>query len=418
MLKNRPCDRYKYELNDHEKWRDYQMKKTVKDIDLKGKKVLMRADFNVPLDGEGMITDDIRIRAALPTIEYVLKEGGKLILCSHMGRPKGAFVAKYSLSPVAQRLQELTGKEVVFAQDVIGESAQQAVAQAAENKIILLENVRFQPEETKNEAEFAKKLASFADVYVNDAFGSAHRAHASTEGVTHYLPSVAGFLLGKELEVLNQALQNPARPFLAILGGAKVSDKIGVIDNLLEKVDSLIIGGGMAYTFVKAQGYEVGTSLLEADKVQLAQELMEKAKSKGVKLLLPVDTVTAPEFKNDVDFYPLPITEIPADRMGLDMGPETIKLFTEEIEKGRTIIWNGPMGVFEMPNFAAGTKAVAQAMAQNKDAVTIIGGGDSAAAVKQFGVEQQMTHISTGGGASLEYLEGKTLPGVAALDDK
>ncbi|MGI6175425.1 MAG: phosphoglycerate kinase [Christensenellales bacterium] len=394
------------------------MKKTVKDIDLKGKKVLMRADFNVPLDGEGMITDDIRIRAALPTIEYVLKEGGKLILCSHMGRPKGAFVAKYSLSPVAQRLQELTGKEVVFAQDVIGESAQQAVAQAAENKIILLENVRFQPEETKNEAEFAKKLASFADVYVNDAFGSAHRAHASTEGVTHYLPSVAGFLLGKELEVLNQALQNPARPFLAILGGAKVSDKIGVIDNLLEKVDSLIIGGGMAYTFVKAQGYEVGTSLLEADKVQLAQELMEKAKSKGVKLLLPVDTVTAPEFKNDVDFYPLPITEIPADRMGLDMGPETIKLFTEEIEKGRTIIWNGPMGVFEMPNFAAGTKAVAQAMAQNKDAVTIIGGGDSAAAVKQFGVEQQMTHISTGGGASLEYLEGKTLPGVAALDDK
>lgn len=393
-------------------------KKTLEDIQVSGKKVLVRVDFNVPLDKEHNITDDTRIRAALPTIKYLLDHKAKVILMSHLGRPKGTgFEQDFSMAPVAKRLSELLGKDVAAAKDVIDDSAKELVGKVKEGEVVLLENLRFHKAETKNDPDFAKALAALGDVYVNDAFGTAHRAHASTEGVTHYLPAVAGYLIKKELEILGKALNNPDRPFIAILGGAKVSDKIGVIKNLIEKVDTLIIGGGMAYTFFKAMGHEVGLSLLEIDKVDLANELMQKAKEKGVKLLLPIDTVIAQEFKPDADHKVVPFNKIPADWEGMDIGPESIKLFGEEIKKAKLIVWNGPMGVFEMPAFAKGTEAIADYMSQSKG-ITIIGGGDSAAAVEQMGYADKMTHISTGGGASLEFLEGIELPGVAALNDK
>jgi len=393
-------------------------KKSLEDLQLSGKKVLVRVDFNVPLDKERNITDDTRIRAALPTIRYLLDQKAKIILMSHLGRPSGTgFEEAYSMAPVAKRLGELLNMEIKLAKDVIGESAKALVENIKEGEIVLLENVRFHKEEKKNNPEFAKTLASFGEVYINDAFGTAHRAHASTEGVAHYLPSAAGYLMKKELDTLGNALDNPDRPFVAILGGAKVSDKIGVIRNLINKVDTLIIGGGMAYTFFKAKGYEVGKSLLEEDKVELASELMKEAEEKGVKLLLPVDTVVAKEFKADAEHKVVPSDQIPADWQGLDIGPETIKVFGEAIVNARLVVWNGPMGVFEMPAFAKGTKAIADYMSQCSG-TTIIGGGDSAAAVKQLGYADKMTHISTGGGASLEFLEGIELPGVAALDDK
>lgn len=392
-------------------------KKTIEDINVSGKRVLVRVDFNVPLDENKNITDETRITAALPTIRYLLDHQAKVILCSHLGRPKGEFNMKYSLAPVAKRLGELLQKSVVLTQDVIGASAKQAVATLKNGDVVLLENVRFHKEEEKNDPAFAKALADLAEVYVNDAFGTAHRAHASTTGVAAYLPAVAGYLIGKELDIMGKALLNPDRPFVAILGGAKVSDKIGVIKNLLEKVNTLIIGGGMAYTFLKASGYEIGKSLLEADKVALASELMEAAKAKGVQLLLPVDTVIAQEFKADAVYKTVESNQIPADWQGLDIGPETRVLFAKVIEKAKTVIWNGPMGVFEFPAFALGTRAVAQAMSECQG-VTIIGGGDSAAAVEQMGFADKMTHISTGGGASLEFLEGLELPGVAALNDR
>ena len=393
-------------------------KKTIEDVQVNGKKVLVRCDFNVPLDGDGNITDDTRIRAALPTIKYLLEHNAAVILCSHMGRPKGEFNMKYSLKPVAARLSELLGKEVPLAADVIGESAKSMAAALKPGDAMLIENVRFHKEEEKNDPAFANELASMAEMYVNDAFGTAHRAHASTEGVTHFLtPCVAGFLIGKELSVMGAALENPTRPFLAILGGAKVSDKIGVIKNLLDKVDVLLIGGGMSYTFQKALGGHVGKSLLEEDKVELAKELMALAKEKGVKMLLPVDNEAGDSFSNDALRITVHSTEIPDGFEGLDIGPVTQQMFADEIHKAKTIIWNGPVGVSEFPNFAHGTEAVAKAMAET-DAVTIIGGGDSAAAVERLGYADKMTHISTGGGASLEFLEGKELPGVAALDDK
>lgn len=392
-------------------------KKTIEDINLKSKKVLVRVDFNVPLDENRNITDDTRIRAALPTIKYLLDQQAKVVLMSHLGRPKGQFKPEFSLKPVAKRLSELLGQEVTMAEDVIGESAQKAVAEMKDGDVVLLENLRFHKEETDNDPEFAKALASFGEVYVNDAFGTAHRAHASTEGVAHHLPAVAGYLIKKELEIMGKALSNPERPFVAILGGAKVSDKIGVIENLIEKVDTLIIGGGMAYTFFKARGYEIGDSLLEADKVELAKSLEEKAKAKGVKFLLPVDNVVAKEFKADAEHKVVPSNEIPAGWQGLDIGPETRELYGKEIKNAKTVVWNGPMGVFEMPAFAKGTEAIAQYMSEC-EGTTIIGGGDSAAAVEQMGFADKMSHISTGGGASLEFLEGKVLPGVAALDDK
>ena len=393
-------------------------KKTIEDVQVNGKKVLVRCDFNVPLDGDGNITDDTRIRAALPTIKYLLEHNAAVILCSHMGRPKGEFNMKYSLKPVAARLSELLGKEVPLAADVIGESAKSMAAALKPGDAMLIENVRFHKEEEKNDPAFAKELASMAEMYVNDAFGTAHRAHASTEGVTHFLtPCVAGFLIGKELSVMGAALENPTRPFLAILGGAKVSDKIGVIKNLLDKVDVLLIGGGMSYTFQKALGGHVGKSLLEEDKVELAKELMALAKEKGVKMLLPVDNEAGDSFSNDALRITVHSTEIPDGFEGLDIGPVTQQMFADEIHKAKTIIWNGPVGVSEFPNFAHGTEAVAKAMAET-GAVTIIGGGDSAAAVERLGYADKMTHISTGGGASLEFLEGKELPGVAALDDK
>ena len=393
-------------------------KKTIEDVQVSGKKVLVRCDFNVPLDGDGNITDDTRIRAALPTIKYLLENNAAVILCSHLGRPKGEFNMKYSLKPVATRLSELLGKDVPLAADVIGPNAKEMAAALKPGEAMLIENVRFHKEEEKNAPEFAKELASLAEMYVNDAFGTAHRAHASTEGVTHFLtPCVAGYLIGKELSVMGAALENPTRPFLAILGGAKVSDKIGVIKNLLDKVDVLLIGGGMSYTFQVALGGHVGKSLLEADKVDLAKELMTLAKSKGVKLLLPIDNEAGDSFSNDALRITVHSTEIPDGFEGLDIGPETQKMFANEIHKAKTIIWNGPVGVSEFPNFAHGTEAVAKAMAET-DAITIIGGGDSAAAVERLGYADKMTHISTGGGASLEFLEGKELPGVAALDDK
>lgn len=392
-------------------------KKTLEDLQLSGKKVLVRVDFNVPLDKERNITDDTRIRAALPTIRYLLDQNAKLVLMSHLGRPKGTgFEANFSMAPVAKRLGELLNMEIKAAEDVIGDSAKNLVDSIKEGEIVLLENLRFHKAETKNDPEFAKALSTFGDVYINDAFGTAHRAHASTEGVAHYLPAAAGYLLKKELEVLGKALDNPDRPFVAILGGAKVSDKIGVIKNLINKVDTLIIGGGMAYTFFKAKGYEIGNSLLEEDKVELASELMKQAEEKGVKLLLPVDTVVAEEFKADADHKVVPSNQMPADWQGLDIGPESRKEFGEAIVNARLVVWNGPMGVFEMPEFAKGTKAIADYMSQC-GGITIIGGGDSAAAVEQLGYADKMTHISTGGGASLEFLEGIELPGVAALSD-
>ena len=392
-------------------------KKTIEDIQVQGKRVLVRVDFNVPLDENKNITDDTRIRAALPTIQYLVKNKAKVILMSHLGRPKGEVNPKYSLAPVAKRLGQLLGQDVIMAQDVIGESAKQAVAGMEDGQVVLLENVRFHKEETKNDPEFAKALAQLGDVYVNDAFGTAHRAHASTEGVAHYLPAVAGYLIQKELDVMGKALDNPERPFVAILGGAKVSDKIGVIKNLIDKVDALLIGGGMAYTFIKAMGYEIGNSLLEEDKIELAKELMDKAKAKGVKMLLPVDNVVADEFKPDAAHKVVGSEEISAGWQGLDIGPKTREMFGEEIKKAKTVVWIGPMGVFEMPAFAEGTKAVAKFVGECSG-TTIIGGGDSAAAVEQLGFADKMTHISTGGGASLEFLEGKVLPGVAALNDR
>ena len=392
-------------------------KKTIEDIDVSGKRVLVRCDFNVPLDGT-KITDETRIVAALPTIKYLLDHNAAVILCSHLGRPKGEFNMKYSLAPVAERLSEKLDKKVVLAKDVIGPDAQKCVSEMKPGDVVLLENVRFHKEEEKNDPEFAKKLASFAEIYVNDAFGTAHRAHASTEGVAHYLPAVAGFLIGKELDVMGKALENPARPFVAILGGAKVSDKIGVITNLLEKVDTLIIGGGMSYTFQKALGGSIGKSLCEEDKIDLAREMLEKAKEKGVRILLPVDNICGQEFSNDTLRITVHSKQIPDGWEGMDIGPQTQALFAAEIANAATVVWNGPMGVFEFPNFAGGTRAIAQALADNHNCVSIIGGGDSAAAVEQMGYADKMTHIPTGGGASLEFLEGKELPGVAALNDK
>ncbi len=394
------------------------MKKTIKDIDVKGKKVLVRCDFNVPLDGD-KITDDIRIVSALPTINYLREQGAKVILMSHLGRPEGEPNSKYSLAPVAKRLGELLGEEVVFAASdvVVDDSVKKAADGLAEGQVMLLQNVRYRKEETKNNPEFAKELASLGDIFVNDAFGTAHRAHASTAGIADYLPCVSGFLIEKEVKFLGDAVSNPERPFLAIMGGAKVGDKIPVIKNLLKKVDSLIIGGGMAYTFFKAEGYEIGTSILDADNIELAKELITEAKDLGVKLLLPVDAVCGKEFKNDTEIGTFDKESMPADMMGMDIGPKSVELFASEIANAKTIVWNGPMGVFEMDNFAAGTKAVAEALAAS-DAVTVIGGGDSAAACEKFGLKDKMTHISTGGGASLEFLEGKVLPGVAVIQDK
>lgn len=392
-------------------------KKTIRDIDLKGKKVFVRCDFNVPMNEEREITDNTRIVAALPTIKYLLEQKCKIILASHLGRPKGEVKPEYSLAPVAKELSRLLNKEVIMAKDVIGPDATEKAKNLKEGEILLLENVRFHREETDNDPEFSKKLAEMSEIFVNDAFGTAHRAHSSTTGIASYLPAVSGFLIEKELKFLGDALNNPERPFVAILGGAKVSDKIGVIDSLLEKVDTLIIGGGMAYTFFKAQGYEVGKSLCELDKLELAKELMEKAKTKGVKLMLPVDTKIGKEFKEDTESKTVKYTEIPADWEGFDIGKETIKMFTEELKKAKTVVWNGPLGLFEFPQFAIGTNAIAKVLSEI-DATTIIGGGDSAAAVEKAGLADKMTHISTGGGASLEFLEGKKLPGIEALLDK
>lgn len=392
-------------------------KKTVKDIDLKGKKVLVRCDFNVPMDENKNITDNTRIVAAIPTIKYLLEQNCKIILASHLGRPKGEVKPEYSLKPVAKELSKILNREVIMANDVIGEDANSKAEKLKEGEILLLENVRFHKEETENNAEFAKKLASMAEIFVNDAFGAAHRAHASTTGVADYIPAVSGFLIEKELKVLGNAINNPERPFVAILGGAKVSDKIGVIDSLLDKVDTLMIGGGMAYTFFKAQGYNVGNSLCEVDKVDLALEAMEKAKQKGVKLLLPVDTKIGKEFKPDTESKTVAWTEIPEEWEGFDIGEKTIEMFKEELKNAKTVIWNGPLGLFEFDQFAIGTNEIAKALA-NLDATTIIGGGDSGAAVEKAGLADKMTHISTGGGASLEFLEGKKLPGIECLQDK
>ena len=393
-------------------------KKTIEDIDVSGKKVLVRVDFNVPLDENGNITDETRIKAALPTIKYLLEHNAAVILCSHLGRPKGEFNMKYSLAPVAKRLKEIFGEDkVVFASDVIGESAKKAVSELKPGNIVLLENLRFHKEEEKNDPDFAKALASYADIYVNDAFGTAHRAHASTAGVADYLPAAAGFLIGKELSIMGKALDNPERPFVAILGGRKVSDKIGVINNLLEKVDTLIIGGAMSYTFFKAMGLNIGNSLVEEDKLELAKQLLAKAEAKGIKMLLPVDCVLADDFNADAKMLTVDYDKIPDGWEGMDIGPKTRELYAQAIKPAKTVIWNGPMGVFEFPRFAEGTKAVAKALSECTG-TTIIGGGDSAAAVEQLGFADKITHISTGGGASLEFLEGLELPGVAALNDK
>ena len=393
-------------------------KKTIEDVNVTGKRVLVRVDFNVPLTEDGRVADDKRIVAALPTIRYLLEHKAKVILCSHLGRPKGKADPKYSLAPVAARLATLLPEtKIRFATDTIGESAHQAIDDMQPGEIVLLENVRFHKEETDNDPAFAKELASLAELYVSDAFGTVHRAHASTAGVAAYLPAVAGFLIGKELGVMGAALEHPVRPFVAILGGAKVADKIGVITNLLSKCDSLIIGGGMAYTFLKAKGYEIGDSLLDADSVELAGSLMQQAKDRGVELLLPVDNVVADRFDAEAAHKVVKSSEIPAGWQGMDIGPETVALFSKVIIAAKTVIWNGPMGVFEFPAFAEGTKKVAEACAACKG-TTIIGGGDSASAVRKLGFADKMTHISTGGGASLEFLEGKELPGVAVLNDK
>ena len=391
-------------------------KKSVKDIDVSGKRVLVRCDFNVPLQ-DGKITSDKRIVASLPTIKYLIDHHAKVILCSHLGRPKGEFKPEFSLAPVAARLSELLGQDVKMAKDVIGDSAKELAANLKDGEVMLLENVRFHAEETKNDPAFSKALASLADIYVNDAFGSAHRAHSSTTGVADYLPAVCGFLIQKEIEFMGGALENPKRPLVAILGGAKVSDKIGVINNLLDKVDVLIVGGGMAYTFFVAKCYHVGTSLFEADKVELAKEMMKKAEDKGVKFLLPVDNVISNEFAENAEYKTINSDEFPDGWMGMDIGPKTRELFANAIKGSGTVIWNGPMGVSEWDHFAGGTIAVATAVADS-GAISIIGGGDSAAAVQKLGFADKMSHISTGGGASLEFLEGKELPGIAALNDK
>ena len=392
-------------------------KKTVKDIDLKGKKVFVRCDFNVPMDENQNITDNTRIKAALPTIKYLLEQNCKIILASHLGRPKGEVKPEFSLKPVAKELSKLLGKDVIMANDVIGEDATSKAENLKEGEIMLLENVRFHREETDNDPEFAKKLASMAEIFVNDAFGTAHRAHASTTGIADYIPGVAGFLIEKELKFLGNAINNPERPFVAILGGAKVSDKIGVIDSLLDKVDTLMIGGGMAYTFFKAQGYNVGNSLCEVEKTDLALEEMKKAKAKGVKLLLPIDTKIGKEFKPDTESKTVAWTEIPDEWEGFDIGEKTIEMFKKELQNAKTVIWNGPLGLFEFDQFAIGTNEIAKTLA-DLDATTIIGGGDSAAALTKAGLADKMTHISTGGGASLEFLEGKKLPGIECLQDK
>ena len=398
-------------------------KKTIDDIDVKGKRVLVRVDFNVPMK-DGVITNDNRIVAALPTIKKLVADGGKVILCSHLGKPKNGPEAKFSLAPCAVRLSELLGQPVVFADDdtVVGDNAKAAVAAMKDGDVVVLQNTRFRKEETKNLEPFSSELASLADVYVNDAFGSAHRAHCSTAGVTDHIKDTAvGYLMSKEIEFLGNAVENPVRPFVAILGGAKVADKLSVIENLLTKVDTLIIGGGMAYTFLKAQGKEVGTSLVDEEKIEYCQNMLKKAEEKGVKLLLPVDTVIAPAFPDPIDAEiateVVDSDKIPADKMGLDIGPKTRELFGEAVKSAKTVVWNGPMGVFENPVLDEGTRAVAKALAET-DATTIIGGGDSAAAVMQLGYADQITHISTGGGASLEYLEGKVLPGIACIADK
>ena len=398
-------------------------KKTIDDISVKGKKVLVRCDFNVPIK-DGKITDETRIKGALPTIKKLMADGAKVILCSHMGKPKGEPKPELSLAPVAKRLSEHLGVDVVFAADdnVVGEQAKAAVANMKDGDVVLLQNTRYRAEETKNEDNFSKELASLAEVFVNDAFGSAHRAHCSTVGVTQYLsPCAAGFLLGKELDFLGNAIDNPVRPLVAILGGAKVADKLNVISNLLDKCDTLIIGGGMAYTFMKANGYEVGKSLVDDEKIDYCKEMMQKAKDLGKTLLLPIDTVVTKDFPNpidaEIDVKTVSADQIPADMEGLDIGEKTRALFAEQVKTAKTVVWNGPMGVFENPTLAKGTIAVAEALA-NTDATTIIGGGDSAAAVNQLGFGDKMTHISTGGGASMEFLEGKELPGVAALDEK
>ncbi|MBQ9044894.1 MAG: phosphoglycerate kinase [Oscillospiraceae bacterium] len=393
-------------------------KMTVTDADVKGKKVLLRCDFNVPQDkATGEITSDKRIVAALPTIQYLLEQGAAVIACSHLGKPKGTWKESLTLAPVAKRLSELLGQEVIFAKDIIGEDAKAKAAALQPGQIMLLENLRFDIGEEKNNPEFAKELASMAEVFVSDAFGTVHRAHASTAGVAAYLPAYSGMLVEKELSIMGKALDDPKRPFVAILGGAKVSSKIGVINNLLEKADTIIIGGGMSYTFQKAQGYEVGNSLLESDWLDYSLEMIRKAKDKGVKLLLPVDTVVGKEFDADTERQVVDADKMPADWEGMDIGPKTIALFSDAVKDAGTVVWNGPMGVFEFPAFAVGTEAMAKALADS-DAVTIVGGGDSAAAVEKLGYADKMTHISTGGGASLEFLEGKELPGVACLQDK
>ena len=394
------------------------MKKTVRDIEVRGNRVLVRCDFNVPMQ-DGKITDDIRITSALPTIQYLLDHGAKVILMSHMGRPKGEAKMEYTLKPVADRLAELLDRDVIFISvpEVVNQQIVETANGLQEGQVMLLENVRFRKEETKNEAVFSKELAQLGEIFVNDAFGTAHRAHCSTAGVADYLPAVSGFLIEKEVKFLGDALENPQRPFVAIMGGAKVGDKIPVIENLLKKVDTLIIGGGMSYTFFKSMGLEIGTSILDEESVELAGELMKKAESAGVKMLLPIDVVCAKEFDNNSEKIVCDRENIPADRMGMDIGPKTARQIREELLQAKTVVWNGPMGVFEMPNFAEGTKQVAESLAES-DAVSIIGGGDSAAAVQQFGYGDKMTHISTGGGASLEFLEGKVLPGIAVLEEK
>ncbi|KON86382.1 phosphoglycerate kinase [Sporosarcina globispora] len=392
-------------------------KKSVKDVELKGKRVFCRVDFNVPMK-DGQVTDETRIKAALPTIGYLMNQGAKIILASHLGRPKGSVVEELRLTPVAKRLSELLGKDVKKADEAYGDSVKAMVDTLGEGDVLLLENVRFYSGEEKNDPELAKAFAELADVYVNDAFGAAHRAHASTEGIAHHLPAVSGLLMEKELDVLGKALSNPERPFTAIIGGAKVKDKIGVIENLLEKVDNLIIGGGLAYTFVKANGHEVGKSLLEEDKIDLAKSFMEKAKEKGVNFYMPVDVVVADDFSEEANIKTVAIEEIPSDWQALDIGPKTSEIYSDVIQNSKLVIWNGPMGVFELKKFAGGTRAVAEALAEANDTYSVIGGGDSAAAVEKFHLADRMSHISTGGGASLEFMEGKALPGVVALNDK
>lgn len=392
-------------------------KKSVKDIDVKGRVVFCRVDFNVPMK-DGKVTDDTRIRAALPTIQYLTEQGAKVLLASHLGRPKGQVSEELRLTPVAARLGELIGKEVKKADEAYGDAVKAQISEMKDGDILVLENVRFYPGEEKNDPELSKAFAALADVYVNDAFGAAHRAHASTAGIAEHLPAVAGFLMEKELEVLGKALSNPERPFTAIIGGAKVKDKIGVIESLLEKVDNLIIGGGLAYTFVKALGHEVGKSLLEEDKIELAKSFMDRAKEKGVNFYMPTDVLVADDFSNDANTKIVPVSEIPSDWEALDIGEETRQTYADVIKNSKLVVWNGPMGVFELDAFAKGTKAVAEALAEAKDTYSVIGGGDSAAAVEKFGLADKMSHISTGGGASLEFMEGKELPGVKALNDK